>query len=213
MHYSMSTHIHDFQCANKMSVNELYWLLGCAVCAVSRCSIFWVAKVRPLWGTSMQPQLGMFITRPSSFKIDAKELLSTNGTIYKQRSNPHLHYVQWQPYALQIKQIRNLPRESFPRCSCTVTYAFHDSSKTLLIICDLYLRKGKIPFLWRFFWSEYPNPLSRYVPNWHHLSSRRNHACRINYTLITEWSENTWFIPENAIWILLWKRIFTYHHV
>jgi len=41
----------------------------------------------------MQPQLGMFIDRPSSFKIDAKELLSTNGTIYKQfsLSNSHLH--------------------------------------------------------------------------------------------------------------------------
>jgi len=115
IHYSMSIHIHDFQCANKMSVNEFHWLLGCAVCAVSRCiggtycSIFWVAKVRPLGGTTMQPQLGMFITRPSSFKIDAKEFLSTNGTIYRQCSNPHLHNVQWQPYALQIKQIRTLP--------------------------------------------------------------------------------------------------------
>jgi len=139
-----------------MSVNEFYWLLGCAVCAVSRCiggtycSIFWVAKVRPLGGTSMQPQLGMFITKPSSFKIDAKELLSTNGTIYRQRSNPYFH-VQWQPYALQMKQISNLPQESFPRCSCTVTYAFHDSSQTFLIICDLYLHKGKMPFLWKFF--------------------------------------------------------------
>lgn len=39
--------------------------------------------VRPFWGTSLQPQLRMFITRPSTFKIDAKELLSTNGTTYK----------------------------------------------------------------------------------------------------------------------------------
>ena len=31
-------------------------------------------EVRPFRGTSLQPQLGMFITRPSSFKIDAKEL-------------------------------------------------------------------------------------------------------------------------------------------
>jgi hypothetical protein len=82
-----------------MGVNELYLLFGYAVYAVSRCtggtyrSIFCVAKIRPLGGTSMQPQLGMFFTRPSSFKIDAKELLSTNGTIYKQLSlsNSHLH--------------------------------------------------------------------------------------------------------------------------
>jgi hypothetical protein len=44
-----------------------------------------------LEGTSLQPQLGVSITRPSSFKIDAMELLSTNGTICKQLSNSHMH--------------------------------------------------------------------------------------------------------------------------
>lgn len=47
--------------------------------------------------------------------------LSTSSFHFQTLTYIQLSHVQWQPYTLQIKQIRNLPWESFPRCSCTVT--------------------------------------------------------------------------------------------
>jgi hypothetical protein len=73
-----------------MGVNADYHLFGCAVVQLADVLEEQTApssgqqQVRLVGGSSLQPQLGMFITRPSSFTIDTNKFLSTNVTIYKQ---------------------------------------------------------------------------------------------------------------------------------
>jgi hypothetical protein len=84
--------------------------------------------------------MGRFITRHSSLPIDANNLLSTNHTISK-----HAFKLSYTKAILcmimsSYKEKRaNLCWEErwygSPRCSCSVMYAFHDSSQTILITC------------------------------------------------------------------------------
>jgi len=94
--YSLSIQIQDSQIGNNRGVNEDYHLLGCETKQLADVydNIVPLSSrsqgVRLLVGSLLQPQMGRFITRHSSFSIDANNLLSTNRTISQHALKPSL---------------------------------------------------------------------------------------------------------------------------
>lgn len=111
MYYFISIHIQDFRFANKWVSMKIT-----VVSAVMLCSwpTFWRnillhllgSKGWASWGgSSQQPHLGMFISRPSNFSIDANSLLWKNGTVHKQafKLSLTLNYLMCSDSLIQCK--------------------------------------------------------------------------------------------------------------
>jgi len=92
--YSLSKQIQDLQIGNNRGVNEDYRLLGCETKQLADVFENIVSPssrsqgVRLLVGSLLQPQMGRFITRYSSFSIDASNPLSINRTISQHALKP-----------------------------------------------------------------------------------------------------------------------------
>jgi hypothetical protein len=167
-----STQIQDLQMGNNMIVNTNYRLFGCKTMQLadvlenngppsSR-----LQGVRFLVGSSLQPKMRWFNTRHSSLSIDANNLLSTNRTTSKYAFKVSLTLkLSYHDALIQSKSPQwEEGWYTSPRCSCTVTYAFHDSSDTILITCH---HKSKSHISADTALSEYPNHLVHHVNSDH----------------------------------------------